>query len=131
MIGEGKWSGRRCPNCGVELLTDGRAFWCVNVNTLNPCGYKAESETDLANYQTGAAVQTKPAEAKPVEMYLRCENGHDQVIIVRGLDLDTVKGMAGLIDGTSPMYVYPPGPESMIGKCGICRGKIMSEVRVG
>jgi hypothetical protein len=31
---------------------------------------------------------------------------------------------AGLLDGTSTMYVHPPGPESVIGKCGICGAQI-------
>jgi len=31
---------------------------------------------------------------------------------------------AGLLDGTSTMYVYPPGPESVLGKCGTCGAKI-------
>ena len=31
---------------------------------------------------------------------------------------------AGLLDGSSTMYVHPPGPESVIGKCGICRAQI-------
>ena len=35
---------------------------------------------------------------------------------------------AGLIDGTSRHYVYPPGPNSPIGKCGICQGELTTEV---
>jgi hypothetical protein len=131
MAGEGRFSGRRCPNCGAELLTDGRGFWCNNVNGLNPCHDRAESETDLANYQPGAVVQTKPAEADKLkfEMYLKCENGHEQTIIYSGLDRPTVEAIAGLLDASSPMYVYPVGPDSLIGRCGICRGEITAEVR--
>jgi hypothetical protein len=38
------------------------------------------------------------------------------------------KQLAGLLDGTSPMYLYPPGPESVIGKCGICKAQIKCNV---
>ncbi len=35
-----------------------------------------------------------------------------------------VEHYAGLLDGTSPLYVLPPGPESPIGMCCVCRGRI-------
>jgi hypothetical protein len=38
---------------------------------------------------------------------------------------------AGLLDGSSTMYVHPPGPESVIGKCGICRAQIRCVVEEG
>lgn len=54
-----------------------------------------------------------------------CRQGH-----VQALQLDADLGMeyavmlAGLMDGSSRFYIYPPGPSSMIGKCGICKSQI-------
>lgn len=31
-----------------------------------------------------------------------------------------VESYAQLLCGTSPLYVFPPGPNSPIGKCGVC-----------
>ena len=35
---------------------------------------------------------------------------------------------AGLLDGSSTLYVHPPGPQSVTGKCGICRAQILCVV---
>lgn len=127
---EGKFSNRRCPKCGASLLTDGRAFWCASVvagQSGDPsdrvCRYRAESEIQLDQHQPGQV----PAPA-PVVMRLVCENGHAQTIRFLDLPREYVLGMAGLLDGTSPLYVYPPGSESLIGKCGICRAQIRATV---
>lgn len=42
-----------------------------------------------------------------------------------------VEQFAGLLDGTSPLYVYPPGTSSDIGKCGMCGGRFTAEVTEG
>lgn len=57
----------------------------------------------------------------------RCENGHSQAIEVDGsLGVDWANGLAGLLDGSSPMYIHPPDPGSLsvVGRCGICRTQI-------
>lgn len=59
-----------------------------------------------------------------------CESGHVQTF---KLDCNTfsreyAEQWAALLDGTSQMYVYPPGRESVIGKCGICQEPYKCEV---
>ena len=49
-----------------------------------------------------------------------CRGGHTQSITYECRSLQEAELFAGLLDGTSPAYVHPPGPESVIGKCGIC-----------
>lgn len=58
----------------------------------------------------------------------RCANGHVQIIRYQGMTRHFAEQVAGLCDGTSPMYVFPPGPESTIGKCGICGAQLSSKV---
>jgi hypothetical protein len=55
-----------------------------------------------------------------------CANGHAQEIKAQGEGIDQAwaEMCAGLLDGSSPLYRSPPGPESVIGKCGICRAQI-------
>ena len=36
--------------------------------------------------------------------------------------------LAGLLDGSSPFYIYPPGPNSPIGKCDVCQGSLTATV---
>ena len=61
----------------------------------------------------------------------RCTNGHEQQLFVDGmLGYEWVKEHADLIDGTSSLYLAKPSedPESMIGKCGICRARFYCNV---
>lgn len=59
----------------------------------------------------------------------KCEGGHTQVIKVDGkLGREWAEAQAGLLDGSSSMYIHPPGPESVIGKCGICQKPITCRV---
>lgn len=54
-----------------------------------------------------------------------CTGGHSQAIQVDGsLGREFAEEQAGILDGTSEMYLVPPGPDSIIGKCGICGRKI-------
>ena len=48
-----------------------------------------------------------------------CENGHSQALVVEVPDAEFARGLAGLLDGTSVKYKFPPAndPESPIGKC--------------
>ena len=60
----------------------------------------------------------------------KCENGHGwEVKVVGSLGRQWVEAWAGLMDGTSPLYVSSPiGTDSVIGKCGICRAQISCAV---
>lgn len=60
----------------------------------------------------------------------RCTDGHAQEIVWYGSEEAWVRGWAGLVDGTSPLYVRPPSDShnSVIGRCGICCGRLRSEV---
>lgn len=55
---------------------------------------------------------------------ITCQNGHQQTIRTSGMEEAQISLLAGLLDGTSPAYVYPPGPDSPIGKCGICHSQL-------
>ena len=54
---------------------------------------------------------------------LRCESGHEQILHAENMTAQMVRDYAGLIDGTSPMYVHPPrdGELTAIGRCLICK----------
>ena len=65
----------------------------------------------------------------PTVIEICCEQGHRQAIKVDpDLGEEWARGLAGLMDGTSPMYLYPPGANSPIGKCGICGTPITATV---
>ncbi len=57
-----------------------------------------------------------------------CTEGHRQVIEFHHMPAEQALFTARLMDGTSPAYKFPPGPESTIGKCGICGKQISSRV---
>lgn len=58
-----------------------------------------------------------------------CDGGHVQVLTLCDVTQEYAENLAGLMDGTSPMYVYSPiNTDSIIGKCGICRAKIKCDV---
>jgi hypothetical protein len=60
----------------------------------------------------------------------RCANGHKQVLqVAESLGRDYAQHLAGLLDGTSELYRYPPDENSVIGKCGVCGAKIECEVK--
>ncbi len=46
-----------------------------------------------------------------------CSSGHSSSIIHEGMTREGVELFAGILDGTSPAFMFPPGPESVIGKC--------------
>ena len=58
-----------------------------------------------------------------------CLNGHTQEITIRNVSRLWAESWAGLMDGTSDLYVHKPGPASVIGKCGICGQQIACTVR--
>lgn len=53
-----------------------------------------------------------------------CDGGHRQTVHYCGMSRKFVEGVAGLLDGSSPMYQFPPGDDSVIGKCSKCGAKI-------
>jgi hypothetical protein len=51
---------------------------------------------------------------------LQCDNGHSQRIYLRGMTAEMANDYAGILDGTSPMYVTDPRvarQETFIGHC--------------
>jgi hypothetical protein len=69
---------------------------------------------------------------KEFRITIRCEA--QPTVHAKVLRLDHKLGreyadcVAGLLDGTSVHYIYPPGPGSPIGKCGICQSKLTATV---
>lgn len=65
------------------------------------------------------------------EITIRCEKepeSHAKKLRLFGCDREYVEQLARLLDGTSTFYIYKPGPQSPIGKCGICGGTITARV---
>jgi hypothetical protein len=61
----------------------------------------------------------------------RCTNGHEQNLFVDGmLGLKWVEEQADILDGTSSLYLKKPAedPESIVGKCGICKAPFICNV---
>jgi predicted acyltransferase len=59
----------------------------------------------------------------------RCDAGHGQVLTVaHRMGLAWAEVLAGLLDGSSSVYSYPPEPESVLNKCGICGARIQCTV---
>lgn len=76
-----------------------------------------------------AETYTEPTMITKIEY--TCKAGHSQVITYSGMSREFVELAAKLTDGSSPLYVHPPGPESSIGKCGICGAQLTSRVLDG
>jgi len=60
-----------------------------------------------------------------------CANGHEQQLFVDGmLGKDWVEEQAHILDGTSSLYLQKPSedPESVVGKCGVCRASFSCKV---
>jgi len=74
-----------------------------------------------------------PCAAEPVFYVITatCEAGHAQEIKIDGkMGREWAVNQAGLLDGSSPMYIADPrkDPASDIGKCGICRAQLTCTV---
>jgi hypothetical protein len=67
-----------------------------------------------------------------IRITVRCANHplkHGKILRVSlALGLEYAQMLAGLLDGSSKFYIYPPGPESPIGKCCTCGGALSAEV---
>lgn len=69
---------------------------------------------------------------------LRCQRQpdvHAKILRLRNtpempgtIDRLYVEGLARILDGTSPFYIYAPGPDSTIGKCATCGGQLESSI---
>lgn len=68
------------------------------------------------------------------EIVIRCTRNSDHAKKIRvdaskeAWGQDAAEGLAALLDGTSPLYIHKPGPNSPIGKCATCGGPLTSTV---
>lgn len=75
------------------------------------------------------ATVSYPSFKDHIEIIASCARGHEQSIkIQRQLGIEFAKQQAALLDGSSAIYVQPPGQDSPIGKCRICRAPITCRV---
>jgi hypothetical protein len=59
----------------------------------------------------------------------RCQAcGATQRLYLPDHDRPSAEMLAGLMDGTSPLFVHPPGPDSQIGRCETCGGRFRCEL---
>jgi hypothetical protein len=68
---------------------------------------------------------------KEIRITVRClaQATHAKVVRVKArLGRRRAEELAELLDGTSLAYVYPPGPQSPIGRCCVCGGECEAEV---
>jgi hypothetical protein len=62
-----------------------------------------------------------------IRIVVRCQQDENHAKTVRfpaSFGMENVQTFAGLLDGSSPFYKFPPGAGSPIGKCAICGGKL-------
>lgn len=61
-----------------------------------------------------------------IRLTIRCVKDVDHAKVLRmvGCSLEMADSLGGLMCGTSPFYIYKPGPLSPIGKCGLCGGQL-------
>ncbi len=58
-----------------------------------------------------------------------CQNGHTQQLkLSQDLGRVWAENYAALLDGSSPLYLYPPDETSSLGKCGLCGKRIKATV---
>lgn len=62
---------------------------------------------------------------------VKCDDGHVQNLYLQNFIKVQAQTLAGLMDGTSSLYVYSPlgDPNSLIAKCGICSAPIKCTVK--
>ena len=77
---------------------------------------------------------SNPSDSQPqlpaFRVTFSCKQGHTQIITWYGQDESFVRNWAKLVDGTSPLYSFPPREDkySVLGKCGICRSLLSSDI---
>lgn len=63
-----------------------------------------------------------------IRITIRCATHPDEhakiLRVSPELGRDYAETFAGLLCGTSPMYIHKPGPNSPIGKCATCGGQL-------
>ena len=70
-----------------------------------------------------------------IEMVCEGEARHRSLLSIGGLDVDReyANRLAGMLDGTSDFYVYPPRehptPGSMLARCELCRAWFRATVK--
>ncbi|HLW67869.1 MAG TPA: hypothetical protein VKS79_21300 [Gemmataceae bacterium] len=87
------------------------------------CGEPMPPGEEMFKFHGYSGNCPKPPLERFWEITATCENGHTHIV---KLDANTfskagAEQWAGLLDGSSRFFVHPPGPESVIGKCGICQ----------
>lgn len=77
---------------------------------------------------------------KQVQIVVRCEKEpakHAKILRLRpdtpelygfSTPKEWAENLARLLDGTSAFYIHKPGPDSPIGKCATCGGKLTATV---
>lgn len=66
-----------------------------------------------------------------MEMTVTCQDCKgSQTISIEGMSLEMAKDYAAILDGSSDFFVYSPRGDanSLIGKCGVCKGQIDATV---
>jgi len=66
----------------------------------------------------------------PFHFWIRitCASGHTQTIEVEGCSKEWAEDFASLLDGTSKFFIHPPGPDSLLSKCGRCGATVRCQV---
>jgi hypothetical protein len=62
-----------------------------------------------------------------IRIIVRCVDHEGHAKTVRfdaALGMEYAETLAGLLDGSSRFYIFPPSKLSPIGKCGICGGNL-------
>ncbi len=84
------------------------------------CGEPMPLGEEMFNYHGYSGPCPKPPLPKKelaFKVTAKCENGHEQFVTYYDMTREQVEVIIGLVDGTSPLYIYPPGENSVIGKC--------------
>lgn len=61
-----------------------------------------------------------------IEIYFYCGTCK---ALLQNVTREWAENYAGILDGTSPYYVYPPGPDSVIGQCQECGGRFAARAK--
>ena len=61
-----------------------------------------------------------------IRLKIQCvkDRDHAKILRITGQTREQVDILGGLMCGNSPFYIFPPGPGSPIGKCGLCGGQL-------
>lgn len=65
------------------------------------------------------------------QIILRCRRDSDHAKVIRidqALGMAYVDTLAQLLDGSSHLYIHPPGDRAPIGRCSACGAQLKSEI---